>query len=71
MGDKDETPAYDPKPSLSLATSAGIQGAGVGLLVSTVQNALEKHSRGAMGVFTRTGGTIGFFCEYPFLCESC
>jgi len=29
--------------------------------VSTVQNALGQHSHGAMGVFTRTGGTIGFF----------
>jgi hypothetical protein len=29
--------------------------------VSAVQNALSSHNRGAFGVFTRTGGTIGFF----------
>jgi len=31
------------------------------VLVSAVQNALDTHGRGASGVITRTGGTIGFF----------
>ncbi|KAL1917813.1 uncharacterized protein VTP21DRAFT_3647 [Calcarisporiella thermophila] len=34
---------------------------GIGLVVSAFQNASDLHTRGAMGVFTRTGGTIGFF----------
>ncbi|KAJ1311664.1 hypothetical protein OPQ81_010139 [Rhizoctonia solani] len=34
---------------------------GVGTLVSAVQNALDHHNRGAAGILTRTGGTIGFF----------
>lgn len=38
----------------------------MGLLVSAVQNALERHNRGAMGVFTRTGGTIAFFAAMGF-----
>ncbi|KAH8120203.1 hypothetical protein DFH11DRAFT_1722044 [Phellopilus nigrolimitatus] len=29
--------------------------------INAVQNALGTHNKGAMGVFTRTGGTIGFF----------
>jgi len=52
---------YEHKPSLELAGVAGLKGAGAGLLVSAVQNALDTHSRGAMGVLTRTGGTVGLF----------
>lgn len=55
---------YEHKPSLELAGIAGLKGAGAGLLVSSVQNALDKHSRGAMGVLTRTGGTVGLFGEH-------
>ena len=29
-----------------------------------------RHDRGAMGIFTRTGGTIGFFGELPCFLES-
>ncbi|EJF66781.1 hypothetical protein BD309DRAFT_918566 [Dichomitus squalens] len=52
---------YDPKPSLQYASAVGLQAAGIGALVSAVQNALGTHSSGAAGFFTRTGGTIGFF----------
>ena len=38
--------------------NAGLAGAGVGLLASAVQNSLQKHKAGALGIFTRTGGTI-------------
>ena len=53
--------AYEHKPSLELAGFAAAKGAGAGLLVSSVQNALDSHSRGAMGVLTRSGSTIGLF----------
>ncbi|WFD28385.1 hypothetical protein MNAN1_003395 [Malassezia nana] len=43
------------------AFNAGIASAGVGLLASAVQNSLQKHKAGAMGIFTRTGGTIALF----------
>ncbi|CAO3682833.1 unnamed protein product [Umbelopsis ramanniana] len=33
---------------------------GAGLFVSAIQNTMGKHSEGAKGIFTRTGGTIGF-----------
>lgn len=55
--------AYEARPSLQNGATVGLQAAGVGLLVSTVQNALDTHNRGAAGVLTRTGGTIGFFGE--------
>ncbi|OMJ28528.1 NADH-ubiquinone oxidoreductase [Smittium culicis] len=35
-------------------------GGGLGLLTSAFQNAIQSHQSGAMGVFTRTGSTIGF-----------
>lgn len=56
--------SYEHKPSLELAGAAALKGAGAGLLVSAVQNALGTHSRGAMGVLTRTGGTVGLFGEH-------
>ncbi|WWC86895.1 uncharacterized protein L201_001774 [Kwoniella dendrophila CBS 6074] len=57
---------FHPHPSLQLATRVTLQSAGVGLLVSAVQNALDKHNAGAMGIVTRTGGTIGFFAAMGF-----
>ena len=52
---------YEPKLTLKQTSQVALQAGTVGLIVSTVQNALGKHSHGAMGVITRTGGTIGFF----------
>jgi hypothetical protein len=67
-----ETPPnfYDNKPTLPNATRVGLQAAAVGTFVSTVQNALSNHSRGAMGFLTRTGGTIGFFGMFLFMLHS-
>lgn len=55
------TEVYEPKPTLQYASTVGLQTGLVGVLVSTVQNALGTHNQGAAGIFTRTGGTIGFF----------
>ncbi|KZT55961.1 hypothetical protein CALCODRAFT_337028 [Calocera cornea HHB12733] len=52
---------YEQKPALQRAAFVGLQSAGVGLVFSSVQNALETHGKGAAGVLTRTGSTIGFF----------
>ncbi|KAF5374813.1 hypothetical protein D9758_000337 [Tetrapyrgos nigripes] len=68
---------FDPKPVLKNTTTVGLQSgtskstsqhpfltpetAAVGTVVSTLQNALGSHSRGAAGVFTRSGSTITFF----------
>ena len=56
-----EQATYDPKPTLQYASTVGLQAAGVGALVSAIQNAVGSHGSGAAGFFTRTGGTIGFF----------
>ena len=42
-------------------TDSAWQATAVGALASACQNALGTHSKGAVGFFTRTGGTIGFF----------
>ncbi|KAI9283379.1 hypothetical protein BY458DRAFT_496353 [Sporodiniella umbellata] len=42
------------------ANTAAIAG-GIGLVVSAMQNTIQKHHAGARGVITRTGGTIAFF----------
>ena len=60
-GASPEQAVYEPKPTLQYASAVGLQAAGVGALVSAVQNALGTHNSGAAGFFTRTGGTIGFF----------
>ncbi|THV07722.1 hypothetical protein K435DRAFT_833553 [Dendrothele bispora CBS 962.96] len=52
---------FDPKPVLKNTSVVGLQSAAVGTVVSTLQNALGNHSRGATGVLTRTGSTITFF----------
>ncbi|TCD69919.1 hypothetical protein EIP91_005743 [Steccherinum ochraceum] len=57
---------YQPRPTIYSASIVGAQAAAVGAFVSTVQNALGKHTRGAAGFFTRTGGTIGFFAAMGF-----
>lgn len=71
MADSAETDTptnlYEPKSTLKYASTVGLQSAVVGTFVSTIQNALNSHSRGAMGFLTRTGGTIGFFGAYFIL----
>ncbi|KAI0094821.1 hypothetical protein BDY19DRAFT_44791 [Irpex rosettiformis] len=57
---------YDPKPSLQYASTVALQMAAIGTVVSATQNALGSHSRGAFGVFTRTGSTIGIFGAMGF-----
>ncbi|KAF9976391.1 hypothetical protein BGZ73_008669 [Actinomortierella ambigua] len=56
----DET-VYHAKAPIHEGIQAGAMGAGVGLLVSAVQNSIGTHSHGAAGVVARTGGTIGVF----------
>jgi len=47
------------------AIGQGVKGSlimgGVGSILSGVQNSLAKQNIGAMGVITRTGGTIAIF----------
>ncbi|KAI6008235.1 hypothetical protein F5J12DRAFT_905303 [Pisolithus orientalis] len=64
MADVPSSPAdnfYEPKSPIRNATTVAYQAAAVGALVSVLQNALSSHKAGALGVLTRTGGTIGMF----------
>ncbi|KAJ8702524.1 hypothetical protein PTI98_001232 [Pleurotus ostreatus] len=56
-----EQSVFVPKTPIKHAATIGLQAGAVGVFVSAIQNALDKHSRGASGFLTRTGGTIGFF----------
>lgn len=56
-----DTPSFEQRPTLQYAATVGMQAALVGAFVSSVQNALGSHSKGASGFLSRTGGTIGFF----------
>lgn len=59
MGDNLEV--YDAREPVADAAKMGLITGGVGVFISTIQNALSSHNRGALGIFTRTGGTIGIF----------
>jgi hypothetical protein len=56
-----DAPSFEPRPTLHYTATVGMQAALVGAFVSSVQNALGSHSKGAAGFLSRTGGTIGFF----------
>lgn len=51
----------DNKDCLGDAGKTTLIAGGLGLVVSAMQNTVQKHTEGAKGVFTRTGGTIGLF----------
>jgi len=57
---------YSPSPVVAPAFAAGLTGAGVGLFLSAIKNSLEPHSKGALGVFTRTGWIAGYFAAAGF-----
>ena len=59
-----DTPSFEQRPTLQYAATVGMQAALVGAFVSSVQNALGSHSKGASGFLSRTGGTIGFFGKF-------
>lgn len=53
--------AYHEKSALNNGFKGAIQSGAFGLFVSAVQNSLATHKHGAMGIFTRTGSSIGLF----------
>lgn len=56
-----EHEAYHPKDAIGAALKTTAITGVAGALVSGIQNTLTKQNIGAMGVFTRTGGTIATF----------
>jgi hypothetical protein len=59
-------PVFEPKTPVANAATVGLKAGAVGFFVSSLQNALQTHNYGVMGVFTRTGSTIGFFGRFFF-----
>jgi len=59
---------FEHKSALQSAYRVGTIAGVAGIFVSTVQNAFANHSRGAFGVITRSGGTIGFFGAFVEFC---
>lgn len=51
--------AYHEKSPINNGVTAAIQAGALGFFVSAVQNSLGTHKHGAMGIFTRTGSSIG------------
>ncbi|KAI5226176.1 hypothetical protein E4T40_03190 [Aureobasidium subglaciale] len=60
MASQEEQP-YRAKDSLGSAIKAAMVTTGAGLFVSTVQNTLTKQNHGAMGAFTKFGGTTAVY----------
>lgn len=52
---------YHPQDALAAAMKATTLTGGVGLFASAVQNTLTKQNVGPMGVFVKSGSTIGIF----------
>lgn len=55
------TETFSERSPLNDGVTSAVVSAGAGLLVSAVQNSLQTHNKGALGVFTRTGSTIAVF----------
>ncbi|KAI8878023.1 hypothetical protein K501DRAFT_259404 [Backusella circina FSU 941] len=49
------------KDTIADAGKAAAVAGGIGLIMSAMQNTVQKHTVGAKGVLTRTGGTVAFF----------
>jgi hypothetical protein len=52
---------YRPVDTLSQTVKATLQTTAAGAIVAGVQNTMSKQNVGAMGIFTRSGGTIALF----------
>lgn len=52
---------FEARTTLSNGMSAAVGSAAAGVFVSAIQNSISSHDKGAMGVFTRSGSTIGLF----------
>ncbi|RMZ91870.1 hypothetical protein DV736_g912, partial [Chaetothyriales sp. CBS 134916] len=57
----DESPIYTPKDAIALALRSGAVTGSGGLLISAVQNTLQRQNVGALGVVSRFGGTTAMF----------
>lgn len=52
---------WQPQDAVAKATAASLLGGGAGFLIAAVQNTTARQNIGALGVFTRFGGTTALF----------
>lgn len=57
----DKPRPFHPKDAISSTIETTLLTGGIGFFASAVQNTLQKQNVGALGVFTKTGGTIALF----------
>lgn len=60
-----EPEPFKEREPFKAAMSSAAVAAGAGTFVSAIQNSMAKHDKGALGIFTRTGSTIGLLSELP------
>ncbi|CAO1624418.1 unnamed protein product [Sympodiomycopsis kandeliae] len=58
-----EPATYIEKPTIRNGMTGIAVGAGSGVFIAAIQNALTKHEGGAMGMFTRHGSTISLLAS--------
>ncbi|KAI5863903.1 hypothetical protein GGS23DRAFT_596392 [Durotheca rogersii] len=56
-----EEESFHPRDAVKSGIKGGLLGAGVGFVISAIQNSLAKQRVGVWGVFSRTGGSIAMF----------
>ena len=59
----DEADVYEAQDAVGKSTRSAVITGGAGLLVAAVQNTLARENLGALGIFTRFGGTVALFGE--------
>ncbi|KAF1362435.1 hypothetical protein EJ07DRAFT_106916 [Lizonia empirigonia] len=57
----DQQPTYHPQDALANTGNAMLQSTAIGAILAGVQNTLRKQNVGAMGIITKSGGTIALF----------
>ncbi|KAH7378779.1 hypothetical protein BKA66DRAFT_495285 [Pyrenochaeta sp. MPI-SDFR-AT-0127] len=59
----DQHPTYHPQDALSNTVTTTLQVTAFGALIAGVENTLRKQNVGALGILTRSGGTIVYFAS--------
>lgn len=52
---------YHPEDAIKAGAKGTLVVGGAGLVLSAIQNSLQRQNVGAWGVFTRSGGTVASF----------
>ena len=66
----DSDTAFEPQDAIAKSTRSVAITGGAGLLLAAVQNTVARENLGAMGVFTRFGGTVAMFGTLYWNCSN-